>query len=68
MQELNIQIDKFEADIETLSASLKKKKSDKDVSIEMNNELKVTEVKIQRISLPESDYRYFLHYKIPSLD
>jgi hypothetical protein len=40
MQELNIQIDKFEADIETLSASLKKKKSDKDVSIEMNNELK----------------------------
>ncbi|CAF1424164.1 unnamed protein product [Adineta steineri] len=30
IQELNIQIDKFEADIETLSASLKKKKSDKD--------------------------------------
>ena len=32
IQELQIQIDKFEADIETLSASLKKKKSDKDVS------------------------------------
>ncbi|UJR22599.1 hypothetical protein I4U23_025643 [Adineta vaga] len=30
IHELNIQIDKFEADIETLSASLKKKKSDKD--------------------------------------
>ncbi|CAF1414622.1 unnamed protein product [Adineta steineri] len=30
IQELNIQIDKFESDIETLSASLKKKKSDKD--------------------------------------
>jgi len=33
IQELQIQIDKFEADIETLSASLKKKKSDKDVSL-----------------------------------
>jgi hypothetical protein len=31
IQELQIQVDKFEADIETLSASLKKKKSDKDV-------------------------------------
>ena len=31
IQELQIQIDKFEADIETLSVSLKKKKSDKDV-------------------------------------
>ncbi|CAF4951079.1 unnamed protein product, partial [Rotaria sp. Silwood1] len=30
IHELNIQIDKFEADIETVSASLKKKKSDKD--------------------------------------
>jgi CCR4-NOT transcription complex subunit 3 len=30
IQELQIQIDKFEADIETLSVSLKKKKSDKD--------------------------------------
>ncbi|CAF4948810.1 unnamed protein product, partial [Rotaria sp. Silwood1] len=30
IQELKIQVDKFEADIETLSASLKKKKSDKD--------------------------------------
>lgn len=33
ISELKIQIDKFEVDIETLSASLKKKKSDKDVSI-----------------------------------
>jgi hypothetical protein len=33
IQELHIQIDKFEADIETLSVSLKKKKSDKDVSL-----------------------------------
>lgn len=32
LQELQIQIDKFEADIDTLSASLKKKKSDRDVS------------------------------------
>ncbi|CAF0867299.1 unnamed protein product [Rotaria sordida] len=30
IQELKIQVDKFESDIETLSASLKKKKSDKD--------------------------------------
>ncbi|CAF0931984.1 unnamed protein product [Rotaria sordida] len=30
IHELNIQIDKFEADIETVSASLKKKKSDKE--------------------------------------
>ena len=34
LQELQIQIDKFEADIEILSASLKKKKSDRDVSEE----------------------------------
>jgi len=33
IQELQIQSDKFEADIETLSVSLKKKKSDKDVSL-----------------------------------
>ncbi len=33
IQELYIQIDKLEADIEILSVSLKKKKSDKDVSI-----------------------------------
>lgn len=33
ISELKIQIDKFEVDMETLSASLKKKKSDKDVSI-----------------------------------
>ena len=32
IHELYIQIDKFEADIETISASLRKKKSDKDVS------------------------------------
>ena len=32
IHELKIQIDKFEADIETLSVSLKKKKSDKDVN------------------------------------
>lgn len=33
IHELNLQIDKFEADIETLSAALKKKKSDKEVMI-----------------------------------
>ncbi len=36
IQELNIQIDKFESDIETLSACLKKKKSDKDVSFSID--------------------------------
>jgi CCR4-NOT transcription complex subunit 3 len=33
IQELNIQMDKFESDIESLSVGLKKKKSDKDVSL-----------------------------------
>jgi CCR4-NOT transcription complex subunit 3 len=37
IQELQLQVDKFESDIETLSASLKKKKSDKDVRIKYKN-------------------------------
>lgn len=41
LQELQIQIYKFEADIETLTASLKKKKSDRDVSEEILSDGKI---------------------------